>query len=184
MSVDFWAYLLPSCRYCGCSRLKTLKIYYHFFIFCILGMSWGYKNQPNMHIQVICVNLPSTVHDRCFFSLFSYISANNTFQYLVLPSCYANCDTVCTVQRFWLQGYWKALRKPPSSIQTNSELIILDISFPCPIGFITRDSSLMTLPSDLENHIPPSQLSSVKNFLRSKQCKGQCFLCACSFNVH
>lgn len=105
--------------------------------------------------------LSVTVVSLVFFPM----SANNTFQYLVLPPCYANCDTVCSVQRFWLQGYSKALRNPRNSIQTNCELIILDISLPCPFGFITRYSSLMTLPSDLENHIPPSQLdlSSVKN---------------------
>lgn len=118
-----------------------------------------------MHIQVICVDLHSTVYGNCFFSLFFHMSANNTFQYLVLPPGYANCDTVRTVQRFRLQGYQKALRKSPSSIQTKLRADYFKFFFPCPTGFITRDSSLMTLPSDLENHIPPSQLdlSSVKN---------------------
>lgn len=40
------------------------------------------------------------------------------------------------------------------------------IFFPCPTGSIARGSSLMTLSSDLETHIPPSHLdlSSAKNF--------------------
>ena len=96
---------------------------------------------------------------------FPYMSAKNTFQCLVLPPCYAKCDTVCTVQRFWLQVYSKVLRKSPSSIQTKLWADYFRFFFPCPTGFITRDSSLLTLPSDLENHIPPLQLdlSSVKN---------------------
>lgn len=61
-----------------------------------------------MHKQVICVDVLSTsmsIVSLVFF--FPHVSADNKFNHLVLPSCYANCDSNVL---FWNSGC-KAIRK-------------------------------------------------------------------------
>lgn len=105
------------------------------------------------------------VYDHCFFSFyFPHMCADNNFQHLALPSCYANlilmqCSEILVA---------RLLEKTKKITVFNTkiyELVILAIFCHCSSGCIARGSSSMNLSSDLETQIPPShlELSSVRN---------------------